>query len=101
MILHDVSSIATGLIPRSLLRVQFIWELKYDLRSQVTSTSIAEQDMLGVLAGLAAEGRIPFVSIRAVFADIWACKHIAVTKTKTDHPVSTGRTADGVVWEVS
>jgi len=43
------------------------------------NTGVAEQNMMGIAAGLALEGKIPFVSTMATFATMRACEQVRTT----------------------
>jgi len=59
-----------------LMRTNKTVYFKNEIPERFFTTGIAEQDMMGIAAGLALEGKIPFVSTFATFASMRACEQV-------------------------
>ena len=60
------------------------------------NTGIAEQNMMGIAAGLALEGKIPFVSTMATFATMRACEQVRTDICYANLPVRIVATHGGL-----
>ncbi len=60
------------------------------------NTGVAEQNMMGIAAGLALEGKIPFVSTMATFASMRACEQVRTDICYNNLPVRIVATHGGL-----
>ncbi|MDY6827388.1 MAG: transketolase family protein [Bacillota bacterium] len=60
------------------------------------NTGIAEQNMMGIAAGLALEGKMPFVSTMATFASMRACEQVRTDICYSNLPVRIVATHGGL-----
>jgi len=59
-----------------LLRSTNIKKFEDEFPERTFNVGVAEQNMMGIAAGLALEGKMPFVSTMATFASMRACEHL-------------------------
>jgi transketolase len=79
-----------------LVRVNKTGQFKERYPDRFFNTGVAEQDMMGIAAGLALEGKIPFVSTFAAFASMRACEQVRTDITYPNLKVRIVSTHGGV-----